>query len=137
MYFCKVCAHFPRKSCYYTKRKTPNTLYIVFTNPIVKIPSPKKAVLYHKLSFLLCIHIENAFYMQKKWMANCHPFFISPIFSKKDIRGKPFTSLSRLYHFNIRYGLGQLALITKLYHCVCYNLTNKALSETTSSTLFH
>lgn len=52
--FCDVCAHLWLESCYYNQCKNPPIHYIVFTNPIVKIPSPKKTA-DRRLSFLLCM----------------------------------------------------------------------------------
>ena len=39
---CEICEHFCIGTWYYNSRKNPPIHYIVFTNPIVKIPSPKR-----------------------------------------------------------------------------------------------
>ena len=42
--------------------KTPNTLYIVFTNPIVKIPSPKKTAFPNDCLFYFLLFISSCVY---------------------------------------------------------------------------
>ncbi len=42
---CKVCAHLIVAPTYNKHRKNPPIHYIIFTNPIVKIPSPKKTAI--------------------------------------------------------------------------------------------
>jgi len=42
---CYICAHLSVARPYNKHRKNPPIHYIIFTNPIVKIPSPKKTAI--------------------------------------------------------------------------------------------
>ena len=67
---------FRKNSAIILNVKTPNTLYIVFTNPIVKIPSPKKAASAVFFTFYDYISGATIFKMYAANFENAPIFFV-------------------------------------------------------------